>query len=201
MIIQQTKRMNMGVKMNWDKLKRVKLQERNDRESLEKLMIRKQKQLEAKIKEQKKKNEYLHQVLIQLSQKNTNFPCNDFIEQFVHLNHAMTLKQEKYLLNSLEESKIMFDSSKLKIKTKPSKPSNNKHLNVRNEQEYVYQLLIELGEKNQKFPAKDFIKQFIELDKEMSIKQASYFVDSLRKANISFDKSKINIKVKFPVQA
>lgn len=31
-------------------------------------------------------------------------------------------------------------------------------------------------------------------------KQASYFVDSLRKANISFDKSKINIKVKFPVQ-
>jgi hypothetical protein len=195
MIIPQTKRMNMGVKMNWDKLKRVKLQERNDRESLEKLMIKKQKQLEGKLKEQKKNNEYLLQVLVQLSQKNTNFPCNEFIEQFVHSNRTMTLKQEKYLLGKLEECNIMFDLSKLKIKTKPSKPSN-KHENVRDEQKYVYELLVQLEKKNPNFPAKDFIKQFIFLGREMSMKQVVYFLDSLRKSKIEFDKNKINMKVK-----
>lgn len=185
----------MGVKMNWDKLKRVKLQERNDRESLEKLMIKKQKQLEGKLKEQKKNNEYLLQVLVQLSQKNTNFPCNEFIEQFVHSNRTMTLKQEKYLLGKLEECNIMFDLSKLKIKTKPSKPSN-KHENVRDEQKYVYELLVQLEKKNPNFPAKDFIKQFIFLGREMSMKQVVYFLDSLRKSKIEFDKNKINMKVK-----
>lgn len=187
--------MNMGVKMNWDKLKKLKLQERNDRESLERLMIRKQKQIEGKLKEEKKNNEYLHQVLVELSQKNTNFPCIEFIEEFVHSNKTMTLKQEKYLIGKLEECNIVFEKSKLKIKTKPSKPSN-KHENVRPEQKYVYELLVQLGKKNSNFPAKDFIKQFIELGREMSIKQVVYFLDSLRKSKIEFDKNKINMKVK-----
>lgn len=185
----------MGVKMNWDKLKKLKLQERNDREYLEKQRIRKQKGIQERLQREKKNNQYLHQVLVQLSQKNTNFPCNEFIEQFVHSNKTMTLKQEKYLLGKLEECKIIFEKPKLKIKTKPSKPSN-KHENVRPEQEYVYQLLVQLGKKNSKFPSKDFIKQFIELGREMSMKQVVYFLDSLRKSKIEFDKNKINMKVK-----
>lgn len=195
MIIKQTKRMDMGVKMNWDKLKKLKLQERNDREYLEKQRIRKQKGIQERLQREKKNNQYLHQVLVQLSQKNTNFPCNEFIEQFVHSNKTMTLKQEKYLLGKLEECKIIFEKPKLKIKTKPSKPSN-KHENVRPEQQYVYQLLVQLGKKNSNFPSKDFIKQFIELGREMSMKQVVYFLDSLRKSKIEFDKNKINMKVK-----
>jgi hypothetical protein len=195
MIIQQTKRMNMGVKMNWNRIRTEELQRRHNQEFLEKQRIRKQKGIEERIKKEKKNNEYLHQVLVQLSQKNTNFPCSEFIEQFVHSNRTMTLKQEKYLLGKLEECNIMFDLSKLKIKTKPSKPSN-KHENVRDEQKYVYELLVQLEKKNPNFPAKDFIKQFIFLGREMSMKQVVYFLDSLRKSKIEFDKNKINMKVK-----